>query len=218
MLRRVGWRLGYHSDRGGNRSVGPQTMRKFGYVFALLLFVPVQANAQGGYAYGHDHCYHFDAPNGWVMDNRAAASEGVPMVFFPRGATWQTAEVAMYTRPTIPSANVQMGKRSIEEQVEKVIAMYRDESQNITAQRLLPIRAKSGAQGELWSFSGYRNGGVELAVYFPGRKTVNYFVAQVPKSANLNESKRVLLELASSYREGMDCKPCAGGLSCSTQN
>jgi hypothetical protein len=199
-------------------NVKPQTMRLISCVLAMLLFVPAHAYSQNGYAYGKDHCYHFDAPKGWVMDNQAAAIEGVPMVFFPQGSTWQTAQVAMYTRPATPSSNAQKAARSIKEQADKVIAMYRDASENITAQRLRFVRSKSGTQGELWSFVGYSNKGTEFVVYFPGRRTINYFVAQVPKGANFEESKQVLLELAFSYREGTDCKPCSGRLSCTPQN
>ena len=173
--------------------------------------VPRLANAQSGYAHGKDHCYHFETPAGWQMDNRAAAADGVPMVFYPAGSTWQSAEVVMYTRP---SAQSRPAADAIKAQVDDVIAMYRGASEAVIAKNVDSVQAKSGARGQLWEYSGYRNGGRELAVYFRGRATVNYFVAQVPAGASVEKAKRTLLELASTYREGTDCKPCKGTVAC----
>ena len=92
-------------------------------VFALLV-ASSQAFATSGYAYGADHCYYFDAPRGWTMDNKAGARDGVPMVFYPTGTTWQSAPVAIYTRP-ISSSRGRPDSTRIAEQVDQVVQMYR---------------------------------------------------------------------------------------------
>ena len=117
----------------------------------------------------------------------------------------------MYTRPT---SHLRPGAEAIKAQVEDVIAMYKAASETIVARQVGPVKAHTGARGQLWAFSGYRNGGTELSVYFLGRETVNYFVAQVPSGANIEKAKKILVELASSYREAADCKPCAEAGSC----
>jgi hypothetical protein len=96
--------------------------------------------------------------------------------------------------------------------------MYSAASERISASRVGKVQAKAGAQGGLWSFSGYRNGGTELAVYFVGRNTVNYFVAQVARGASVEKAKQALLELAATYREAQDCKPCGNSASCTQPN
>jgi hypothetical protein len=96
--------------------------------------------------------------------------------------------------------------------------MYKAASQHVKAKKAETVATKAGAKGELWAFTGYSNGGTELVVYFQGRQTVNYFVAQVPEGADVQQSRRVLVELASSYRESADCKPCADGASCISRN
>lgn len=186
-------------------------MRTTALAVIALVAAPGLAFAQSGYAHGSDHCYYFEAPGGWQLDNRAAAADGVPMVFYPVGATWQSAEVAMYTRP---SPQMRPGAEAVKAQVDDVIAMYRAASEEIAAAHAENVRTRSGAQGQLWSFSGYQNGGTELAVYFLGRETVNYFVAQIARGASVEKAKQTLLELASTYREGTDCKPCEGAASC----
>jgi hypothetical protein len=190
-------------------------MMRFTVLSAIaLVAAPGAVIAESGYAHGSDHCYYFQTPAGWQMDNHSAAAAGVPMVFYPQGATWQSAEVAMYTRPAPPLR----GTDAIKAQVEDVIAMYRRASESVTAKQARQVKTRSGALGQLWAFSGYRNGGTELAVYFLGPKTVNYLVAQVPRGASVEKAKQTLVELASSYREGTDCKPCAEAGSCKQEN
>jgi hypothetical protein len=186
-------------------------------LIASLLLCSAPAFAASGYAHGPDHCYHFEAPTGWTMDNRSAASSGVPMVFYPSGSSWQTAPLAIYTRPMASSA-VSSPEARIREQVEQVIQMYRSSAQGVQAKLLQKVRSKSGAAGELWSFTGYRNGGAELVVYFAGPKTVNFFVAQLSEAQALQASIPTILELAASYRESTECKPCSNANSCTAPN
>ena len=154
-------------------------MRGLTLVFALLILFMSRVYAQTGYAHGPDHCYRFEAPQGWTMDNQVAASQGVPMVFFPVGTTWESAPSAMYTRPVQFSTGTLTDSLRIRKLVDSAIEMYRSASENLTARRVRSIHSMSGVSGELWSFSGYSNGGAELVAYFVGRQTVNFFVMQL---------------------------------------
>lgn len=183
----------------------------------LLLAATSDASAITGYAHGSDHCYYFDAPVGWTMDNKAGARGGVPMVFYPTGTTWQSAPVAIYTCPVSSSPDRPDSTR-IAEQVDQVIQMYLSRSERIKAARLQELRSKSGAQGEVWQYTGYGNGGAELAAYFPAVNTVNLFVMQVPRAANVGQYLPALVELAQSYRAAAECKPCAGSSACAGNN
>jgi hypothetical protein len=183
----------------------------------LLLAASNNAFAVSGYAHGTDHCYYFDAPRGWTMDNKAGAQDGVPMVFYPNGTTWQSAPVAIYTRP-ISSSPGRPDTTRITEQVDQVIQMYLSGSESIKAARLREVSSRSGAHGELWQYTGYSNGGAELAVYFPAAKTVNFFVMQVPRAASVGQFLPALVELAESYRVAAECKPCSGSSACTGSN
>ena len=176
-----------------------------------------QAFATSGYAHGTDHCYYFDAPRGWTMDNKSGAQDGVPMVFYPTGTTWKSAPVAIYTRP-ISSSRDRADSGRIAEQVNQVIQMYRKGSEDVKAARMREVRSKSGAQGELWQYTGYSNGGAELVVYFPAPTTVNFFAMQVPQAGNVGQFLPVLVELADSYRPASECKPCSGSSACTGAN
>jgi hypothetical protein len=182
-----------------------------------LVFLSGGAFAASGYAHGADHCYYFDAPRGWTMDNAAGARDGVPMVFYPAGTTWQTAPVAMYTRPA-SSSNISPEPARIAEQVERVVQMYRSNSENIEARRVQDVRARSGSTGELWQYTGYSNGGAELVVYYPAPRTINFFVLQLPQAETADEYRPILVELAESYRAASDCRPCSSSGACTAAN
>lgn len=192
-------------------------MRRLITTLGFLALASAPASAASGYAYGSDHCYHFDAPSGWVMDNRAAASDGLPMVFYPLGSTWQTATTAIYTRPMTSPVGRSDATR-IREQVEQVLKMYHSASENIQAKKVQEVASKSGSSGELWAFTDYSNGGAALVTYFAGRRTVNFFVMQISNAGELQSKTPVLLELATSYRESNECKPCSNAGSCTVPN
>ena len=140
------------------------------------------------------------------------------MVFYPSNTTWASAPVGIYTRPGVGKPGVEADAMRIEQQVAQVVAMYRSAGETLTATRVQSLTSRAGAKGELWSFSGYRNGGTEFAAYFPARQTVNYFVLQLPNGEALAPAEGALLELANSYREGNDYKPCTGTSQCSGTN
>lgn len=198
--------------RHGNVSFRPQGLQvrpAFLLLAAVLLSHP--AWAQEGYVHGSTHCYHFKAPAGWQLDNVSGASLGLPMVVLPLGSTWQSAPVAIYTQPATVSRTK---PDAIRAQVDEVVRMYRQSGQRIVASRVERLRSQSGHDGELWQFVGHANGGRELVVYFVGPHTVNYFVAQVSSGSDVEDVQRVLRNLASSYREGTDCKPCGESDAC----
>ena len=191
---------------------------RFRSVTALALLISAtQALAVTGYAHGADHCYYFDTPHGWTMDSAAGARVGVPMVFYPTGTTWQSAPIAMYTRPVSSSSSRPESAR-IAEQVDQVVQMYRSNSENIKAVRVREVRSKSGTPGELWQYTGYGNGGAELVVYYPAPHTVNFFVLQLPQAGNTGKHLPALVELAESYRVATDCRPCSGSAACKGAN
>lgn len=51
-----------------------------------------------GIVYGPKGAFNIKAPEGWVIDNRSGAGQGLPCVIFRKGETWQTAEPLMYAK------------------------------------------------------------------------------------------------------------------------
>ena len=193
-------------------------IRPFFFLTALLWTSSLHAAQppMSGYAYGKDHCYGFQAPNGWIQDNRILAKAGVPMAFAPREQDWRHADAMIYTRP-VPRESGSSAAQAIRQQVKAVVAQYAADDMDIRPALVRRIRAHYGAAGELWRFTGYRNGGQELVAYFPAKQTVNFFVAQITARADAASVEAALLELANSYHERKDCRPCQEQTSCTTE-
>ncbi|WP_156503509.1 MULTISPECIES: hypothetical protein [Eikenella] len=184
-------------------------MKRLAWLLAAALAAgSVQAAPEGdtGYAHGANHCYGFRVPAGWIQDNRLLADKGVPMVFLPQEGGLRAARVMMYTGSIAPRPGGSFAE-AVRAQVNDVAAQYAGSGEQIRPAMVRRIRSR-GSSGELWRFTGYRSGGQELAAYFPGRRSVNYFVAQVPARADAAAVESALLRLAGSYHERESCPPC----------
>lgn len=51
-----------------------------------------------GVVYGPKAAFAIAAPNGWVLDNKSGAADGVPCVLYPKDTTWQNSPVVMYAK------------------------------------------------------------------------------------------------------------------------
>ncbi|MDO4694201.1 MAG: hypothetical protein Q4A62_06190 [Eikenella sp.] len=165
-----------------------------------------------GYVYGSDHCYGFEAPAGWRMDNRLLARHGVGMAFLPL-QEGVLPGVLLYTRSAARTDGMS-SEEAIKNQVNDVLAMYAADGTRIRAERLRTVAARNGVRGELWRFYGHANGREERAVYFPAERTVNFFVAQIPDSKWTADAEAALIKLAVSYHERASCRPCQVEGSC----
>lgn len=176
----------------------------------LLSFMPFLALAEEGYIHGENHCYYFNAPSGWVLDNVSGKDQGVPMVFYPKSSSWAQAVTVIYSRNAdfVPGAKTPQEK--IRGQVNKVLEEFRASGAGpaLQASMVKSIKSKSGSNGEVWKFSGDKWGNSELVAYFVGPHTVNYFVMSSRDPKDFERSTSALVELASSYREANDCIPC----------
>ena len=183
-------------------------MRTIGAAFLLLM--PFAVLAEEGYVHGNNHCYYFSAPSGWVLDNVSGKNQGVPMVFYPKGSSWANATTVIYSRNANFAPGTKTPQEQIKGQVNQVLEQFRASGDGpaLHVSLVNRITSKSGANGELWKFSGDKWGNLELVAYFVGHNTVNFFVMTSRDPKDFERSKPALLELAYSYREGSDCVPC----------
>jgi hypothetical protein len=174
-------------------------------VFLLLVASPTFAS-EDGYVYGNNHCFYFETPEGWIADNISGRRQGLPFVFYPKNSTWANATIVVYARVTDKADAL----NSPADQVEQTLKQFRTEyeSPNIRAHKVGAVRAKSGAIGEIYRFEGDKWGNTELVAYFNGDKTINFFVMSSRDSADLERNRQMLEQLAQTYREANDCKPC----------
>ncbi len=171
----------------------------------LLTSLPSWA-AEDGYVYGDNHCFYFSTPSGWVPDNISGRNQGLAFVFYPKGSSWANATTIIYARVADKTDSLKEPK----DQVARTLQQFRNEYQSpdIKAQKIGTVSAATGAVAEIFRFTGDRWGNTELVAYFNGNKTINFFVMSSRDPKDLHKNQKALEELARSYREGDDCKPC----------
>jgi hypothetical protein len=179
-------------------------------VTILALLLPFACLAEDGYVHGVNHCYYLNEPTGWVLDTESGRRQGLPMVFYPKGSSWAKATTVIYTRNDLFVPNAKTPEEKIKGKVNAVLEEFRTsgDGPNLQASLVQKVKSRSGANGELWKYTGDKWGNLELVAYFVGPNTVNFFVMTSRDSKDFERSTPALLELASSYREGNDCVPC----------
>ena len=77
-------------------------MKPLSIVCTLLLFICARSFGQetlrGGIVYGPKAAFNIAAPEGWVLDNQAGASQGLPCVLYRKGSSWSDAKTVMYAK------------------------------------------------------------------------------------------------------------------------
>lgn len=125
-----------------------------------------------GLLYGSDHAFNFTAPKGWVLDNQSGVNQGLHMVFYPAGLSWQNAHIIMYGRAA-PIKHVP----SIDFLIEDTINGFRKNgSPNYQAATKSDIPLKNGNIAKVVHYSGDQWGNYEAVAYIKEANTINFLV------------------------------------------
>jgi hypothetical protein len=77
-------------------------MKPLSIICTLLLFICARSFGQetfrGGIVYGPKAAFNIAAPEVWVLDNQAGASQGLPCVLYRKGSSWSDAKSVMYAK------------------------------------------------------------------------------------------------------------------------
>src|SRR5688572_8354244 len=79
-------------------STGPADAQDKPIALEEILDPPANETFPAGIVYGPKAAFNIRAPEGWVLDNRAGVSQGLPCVLYPKGSTWADADAVMYAK------------------------------------------------------------------------------------------------------------------------
>jgi hypothetical protein len=175
-------------------------------IICAILLASLPVRAEDGYVYGDNHCFYFSAPTGWVADHISGRNQGLSFVFYPKGSSWTDATTIIYARVADKTEQLKEPKDQVARTLQQFRAEY--QSSDIKGQRVGTVRTATGAVAEIYRFTGDKWGNSELVAYFNGKKTINFFVMSSRDARDLDRNRKALEELARSYREAEDCKPC----------
>jgi hypothetical protein len=113
-----------------------------------------------GLMYGEGHAFFFDAPAGWVLDNRRGVDQGTHAVFYPRGSSWKDAPAVMYVKTT---------RRDATDELEAFIAQdveqFRSKNPGLMVSSGMPLVTADNKRAEIRHFSGGARGNIETVAY-----------------------------------------------------
>ena len=152
----------------------------------LCICLPLQANkTEGGTGvlYGEDHAFAFSAPKAWILDNESGVNQGLHMVFYPAGYTWDNSPVAAYGRSMTRSKHSQTIKELVESNVNEFHAQG---SPNYRAKKGKTLSVDNGKTMRVYFYQGDQWGNYEAVGYVREKQTINFLVFTARKKRDFD--------------------------------
>jgi hypothetical protein len=163
--------------------------------FAALVFSAQAETFPFGIVYGPKAAFNISAPDGWVIDNKSGAKDGLPCVLYLKGATWESAEPLMYAKVASAEYN------DHEAFAKKAIAEMKKERGDFKAKRL--VSAKT-TEGQPFFINDYaptkRYSRHERVAYVQLKGAVAYVVFSADEEASVAQHSRALEQAVKSIR------------------
>lgn len=149
-----------------------------------------------GLLFGANHAFAVTVRPGWVLDNESAVSQGLHMVFYPKGKTWANSPVIIYgqTIPTTQAATIQL-------QVKQTISdFHRNGSPNYSSEVKPPLALPGARKAEIYYYAGDQWGNYEAAAYIQETDTINFLVFSAKTKASFEKYISDFREIVGSYQ------------------
>lgn len=163
--------------------------------FAALVFSAHAETFPFGIVYGPKAAFNISAPDGWVIDNKSGAEEGLPCVLYLKGATWQSAEPLMYAKVASTEYN------DHEAFAKKAIAEMKKERGDFKTKRIALAKT---TEGQPFFINDYaptkRYSRHERVAYVQLKGAVAYVVFSADEEANVAKHSGALEQAVKSIR------------------
>ena len=140
--------------------------------------------------HGPKGAFSITAPAGWVIDNTAGASDGLPCVLFPKGQTWENADPLMYAKIASTS------DEEAEAFAKTAIAEMKKDRGEYEVKRLTTGKTKGGQPYFINQYSPTENyPRTERVAYVQMPKAVAYIVFSCDSEKVFRKHQRALTEV-----------------------
>ncbi len=123
-----------------------------------------------------------DPPSGWVADNQSGVAQGVSIVFYPKGGSWQNSPAVLYLR-TSDRIN-----GSVQKIIDEDIASYQDINSNVKVYDDTNLFTKDGALALVKKLKDDKSGNMEEIAYILQDETISIITLN---ARNEKEAKKV---------------------------
>ena len=148
-----------------------------------------------GILFGDDHVFALSAAPGWEADGLSGVSQGLNLVFYPKGKTWADSDAILYGQITPTSQ--QMSIQALVEQTVK--DFHEQDSTDYKSEAQPPLGLPGGRKAEVYFFSGDRWGNYEAAAYFLEADTINFLIFNARSKTLFDQYLEDFRQTARSY-------------------
>ena len=164
-----------------------------GLILLTLLLDAFADQAPFAIVYGPKGAFNITAPAGWVIDNTAGESNGLPCVLFRKGQTWQNAEPMMYAKVANTS------HEDAEAFATTAIEEMKKERGEYEVKRVATGKTKGGETYFINQYSpSEKYPRIERVAYVQMPKAIAYIVFSCADEKALHKHQRALTEVVES--------------------
>ena len=157
-----------------------------------------------GIVRGPGYAFILKAPSGWVIDAVSGVEQGLPAVFYPRGATWSESPAVAYARARPKTKDVS----TIDRMVQAAVAALRAQGNpDYNATFFKTIKTEDGKGGVLYRSSGSKTGDIEVTAYFMEKRTIDFVTLSCRSEKVFDAALQAFEQLVASYAFQSDKVP-----------
>jgi hypothetical protein len=148
--------------------------------------------------HGKEFAFEIKAPRGWVLDNEAAKVQGLNLVFYPTGTSWETSKAVIYVRVRSNDANV----RNIDGQVEDTLRSFRaGGSPNVSVKYVKTLTTQDASKAKIYHYSGDKFGNFEAAAYIQAKGSIHFITLSARDQESFQRALSAFNSVVTSYED-----------------
>ena len=147
---------------------------------------------------GKDYAFEIKAPRSWVLDNDAAKDQGISLVFYPTGTSWDTSKAVIYVRVRTNGATV----RNIADQVNDTLRNLRESgSPNVSVKHLRTLTTQDASKAEIYYYTGDKFGNFETTAYIQARGSIHFITLSARDQDSFRQATPAFDAIVTSYED-----------------
>ncbi len=174
-------------------------MKHFAVVLLLVLSVQTQASyadPQRFVVVGRGLIFALAEPTGWKMDTESGKRDGIPVVFYPSGQSWDNAPVVMYANTAVKSCQP---SQSLAAFINDDIKEIKGHDSDLRVSDGGTLSA-DGRKAILKEFSGDRYGNHEVVAYIDEKDVFVSVTLSAKTSQQYKDAISLFRALVTSYQ------------------
>lgn len=166
------------------------------FVLTCLVASAQKKGGNGGILLGDDFGIGFQAPPGWVLDNKSGVNQGLDAVFYPVGQTWKGSPIVAYCRFRPVTDKIKTAADVVRD---TLADLHEQGNPHSKATKMAPLKLSLGATAQIYYYTGDSYGNYEAAAYIVEPKTINFFILTSRKKDLFTKSIPAFHALVKSY-------------------